>query len=202
MSSSVAPCRVSTTAMRRWMHAAGICLPCFCPWCPVTDFRARWRVARRMKRMDRVRFGRALGMGARAAARTAMEAVDAATAPSPAPSRSQNASQATSRPVSASRPTVLPPIGAAAARVMPAARAAASGVSGPFRTASRALWHELTGSFFALFALSFVVGAWHTRASAVSAIPNERYRFYAFCALALLFAYFSVSSFVRARRRD
>ena len=72
----------------------------------------------------------------------------------------------------------------------------------PMRNASRALWHEVTGSFFALFALSFAAGTWHSRALAVSAISAERHRFDAFCVLALLFAYFSVSSFLRARRRD
>ena len=71
----------------------------------------------------------------------------------------------------------------------------------PLKHASRALWHEVTGSFFALFAVSFSIAVWHTRANAISALPNDRYRFYAFCALVLLFAYFSVSSFVRARRR-
>ena len=59
---------------------------------------------------------------------------------------------------------------------------------------------ELTGSFFALFALSFTAATWKTRHNAVSAIPDDRHRFYAFCVLALLFGYFSVSSFVRARR--
>ena len=71
----------------------------------------------------------------------------------------------------------------------------------PVREASRALWHELTGSFFALFAFSFGVGVWHTRADAWSSIPMERHRFIAFCVMTLLFGYFSVSSFVRARKR-
>ncbi len=66
--------------------------------------------------------------------------------------------------------------------------------------ASRALWHELTGSFFALFALSFTLAMWKTRQTAVSTVPGDRYHFYAYCALALLFGYFSVSSFLRARR--
>jgi hypothetical protein len=77
-----------------------------------------------------------------------------------------------------------------------------AGAGAPFRKATRALWHEITGSFFALFALSFGAGAWHARAGAISPIPNDRYHFYAFCIFALVFGYFSISSFVRARRRD
>ena len=84
---------------------------------------------------------------------------------------------------------------------MPAARAAAVGVGTPFRKATSALWHEVTGSFFALFALSFAVGAWRMRAIAANTIPNDRFRLYAFSALALLFAYFSISNFMRAHRR-
>jgi len=99
------------------------------------------------------------------------------------------------------RATILPPE-RLAANVRPAARAAVKGVTAPFRKASRALWHELTGSFFALFALSFAGGVWHTRENAFSAVAEDRYRFYAFCFFSLLFAYFSVSNFLRARNRD
>jgi hypothetical protein len=164
---------------------------------------------RRMNRMDRVRFGRALGMGARAAARTAFEAVDAATAPSPTPRSSSQTAQTrstTSAPTPSprpaqSRPTVMPPL-RTAAQVLPAARAAAAGIGAPFRKATRALWHEITGSFFALFAFSFGLGIWHARASAVSPIVNDRYHFYAFCTFTVVFAYFSISSFLRARSKD
>jgi Na+-transporting NADH:ubiquinone oxidoreductase subunit NqrB len=78
--------------------------------------------------------------------------------------------------------------------------AARAGITAPLRRASRALWHELTGSFFALFAFSFSLGVWHSRANALSSLPADRHRFYGVCALALLFGYFAVSSFVRARR--
>lgn len=154
--------------------------------------------------MDRVRFGRVLGKGARMAARTAMEAVEAATAPDPNPQiippTTAQRNGAPRRPASQARPVAQPQV--LATRVAPAARAAAAGITTPFRRASRALWHELTGSFFALFAVSFAAGVWHTRADALSVIPNDRYRFYAFGAFALLFAYFSISSFLRARNRN
>lgn len=138
------------------------------------------------------------------AARTAFEAVDAATSPSPA---------TPSRPAAPPQPQVIPPrtepvvqrpvsrpVAATRPDFVQAAAAARQGVAAPLKRASRALWHELTGSFFALFALSFTAATWKTRHNAVSAIPDDRHRFYAFCVLALLFGYFSVSSFVRARR--
>lgn len=143
------------------------------------------------------------------AARTAMEAVEAATAPDPNPqiipptAAQRNTGRSPSRrPVSQARPIAQPQAQVLASRVAPAARAAAAGITTPLRRASRALWHELTGSFFALFAFSFAAGAWHTRSEALSAIPGDRYHFYAFGAFALLFAYFSISSFLRARKQN
>ena len=143
------------------------------------------------------------------AARTAMEAVEAATAPDPnpqiiPPTAAQRNTGGTPprRPASQAQPQIVAQPQVFASRVAPAARAAAAGITTPLRKASRALWHELTGSFFALFAFSFAAGAWHTRAEALSAIPNDRYRFYAFGGFALLFAYFSISSFLHARNRS
>ncbi|WP_156994058.1 hypothetical protein [Terriglobus sp. TAA 43] len=152
------------------------------------------------------------------AARTAFEAVDAATSPSPAtPSRPASPPRpqvippraepgeprSVSRPVAAARPDFAHAAAAARQGVAAAKQgvaAAKQGVAAPLKRASRALWHELTGSFFALFALSFTAAMWKTRHNAVSAVADDRYRFYFFCVLAVLFGYFSVSSFVRARR--
>ena len=155
--------------------------------------------------MDRERLGRVLGRGARLAARTAVEAVQAATAPEPVAAQQPRAA---TRPA---QPDILPPdrrsipsgppvraVRAAAA----AATAAKAGMASPLKSASKALWHELTGSFFGLFAASFTIAVWQTRANAVSPVPADRYRFAAFCALALLFAYFSVSNFRRAKKRS
>jgi hypothetical protein len=188
--------------------------------------------------MDRVRLGRVLGKGARLAARTAMEVVDAASAPSPQPAQSRPSAQAGPSPQAQPRSsaqsearspgqaqsqprtvTIEPPVRAprsgsteqprraegvsfASTPLRPAIAAARASFTAPFRRASRALWHELTGSFFALFAFSFAVGLWHSRANALSSLPADRHRFYAFCALTLLFGYFAISSFVRAKRES
>ena len=153
-----------------------------------------------------------------------MEAVDAASSPSPQPTKARPPVQP--RPPGQVRPpvqaqprtvTIETPVRAARSGragqprrtegvpflltpLRPAIAAARAGITAPLRRASRALWHELTGSFFALFAFSFSVGLWHSRANAFSSLPADRHRFYAFCALTLLFGYFAVSSFVRAKQ--
>ena len=68
----------------------------------------------------------------------------------------------------------------------------------PFSAAGRALWHEVTGLFFALFALFFAQGVWHQR-HAWQLGPEHRH-FEIDLAMAVLFLYFSVSAFVHSRR--
>jgi hypothetical protein len=133
------------------------------------------------------------------AARTAFEAVDAATSPSPNPPAATPRQPEVIPPRPVSRPVSRP--AAVSPNLSKAVSSATAGVAAPLKRASRALWYELTGSFFALFALSFAGATWKTRANAVSTIPDDRHRFYAFCVLALLFGYFSISSFLRARKR-
>ena len=69
------------------------------------------------------------------------------------------------------------------------------------REASRALWLEVTGSFFALFALVFAAAAWRLRGYLHSAVPQDHWRFAAICVVCCLFGWFAVSSFLSARRR-
>ncbi len=153
------------------------------------------------------------------AARTAMEAVDAAMAepaagnqkppaPRPAPRFETPVSrtQTSSAPIGVIEPppsrSVPRAAAVQAARLSPAARAATGKVAGPLRAASRALWLEVTGSFFALFAITFGGGAWRLRASITAAAPGaNRHNFYIFLIMAMLFGYFSVSSFLRANKR-
>ena len=65
--------------------------------------------------------------------------------------------------------------------------------------AGRMLWHEVTGVFFALFALFFAQGVWRTHAAWHQGAEHQHFVLY--LAMAALFAYFSVSSFVRSRRK-
>lgn len=132
------------------------------------------------------------------AARTAYEALDAATSPEPrvmsGPSKPvARASQATAHRVSVLRPD-MPRATASTRPGRPRA-----GMFAPVRRASRAVSLEVTGSFFALFALSFSVGMWHARAE-LHAGAHGMARFAAYGLISLFFMYCAVSSFVRAKR--
>ncbi|HET9086369.1 MAG TPA: hypothetical protein VFN53_02485 [Acidobacteriaceae bacterium] len=68
----------------------------------------------------------------------------------------------------------------------------------PFTHAVRALWHEITGLFFGIFALFFAQGLWRVRYAWQSG-PEHRH-FIVYLIVMILFAYFSVTSFVSSRR--
>ena len=71
---------------------------------------------------------------------------------------------------------------------------------GPFVHAGSVLWLEVTGLFFALFSLFFIQGAYRLRAEWRSGPNHGRMLIYA--AIALVFLYFAVSSFYRARKKQ
>lgn len=68
----------------------------------------------------------------------------------------------------------------------------------PFAHASRMLWLEVTGLFFALFTLFFAVNLWRLHKNWQAGPDHKRFLLYALCTV--LFSYFTVSSFVRAKR--
>jgi hypothetical protein len=164
--------------------------------------------------MDRVRLGRALGFGARAAAKTLVQAADAAMSPNPKSPATQ-----TPRPAQTSLPTQP-----AAAAHQPATSSrpsagnviTATGRMGraawePVKRHSRELWLQMTGAFFALLACSMAGGMWAMRESARSAFAAARtshavlwgqnaLKFYLAAAAFLMFAYFAISNFIRAAR--
>jgi hypothetical protein len=155
--------------------------------------------SRYTRRMDRVRFGRALGTGARAAAKSMLSAAEAAAAPSPSAS------------TPASRPAVKAPDRPIASRMqIPDPKVVKSQVHNlkrsvwsPFAKFSTVLWLEVTGLFFAIFALITGEQVWKWRAAArlPPSAPGAQ-RLYVYAALFMLFGYFTISSFVRARRRQ
>lgn len=168
--------------------------------------------------MDSVRFGRALGIGARLAAKTMVEAVDAAASPSP--TAATDAQRAAPRR-DAARPHVqelplldgdLPVHDTVREHVEPVAakrslrrggRRFGEAVWAPLARLSGVLWLEVTGVFFGLFALSSAVGAWRLRGewhrSAANATGHSHLLMT--LAVAVVFGYFCASSFVRARQR-
>jgi len=169
--------------------------------------------------MDSVRFGRALGVGARAAAKTLVTAVDAATSPNPSAAREKRSAGEVPAAASASVPAAgkVEPSGVRqqAARTTAQVRQTGQGlkegskrfrrsVSGPLARLSGALWLELTGVFFGIFAVFAAGGAWKMRAALheTSANHDASMRFMIAAGMAALFGYFCASSFVRANRRS
>lgn len=166
--------------------------------------------------MDSVRLGRALGVGARAAAKTLVTAVDAATAPNPS---KPSASQANSRP-QAARPAqtnarsgneILGQVSRAAEQISQTSNGLSRGgkqlsqsVWNPLKRLSGVLWLEFTGVFFGLFALSAATAAWKLRGALHETATNHdaRTHFLMAVGMATLFTYFCVSSFVRAKRKE
>jgi uncharacterized integral membrane protein len=71
---------------------------------------------------------------------------------------------------------------------------------GPLMHVSGTLWLEITGLFFALFAVFFAQNAIKVRAAYLHG--PEHTHFVLYLILTLVFCWFTVSSFLKARRRD
>jgi hypothetical protein len=166
--------------------------------------------------MDRVRFGRALGYGARHAIKAVASAVDAAAAESPA---KKSAPAAVARPQAAAQPQILTPGAPRAATkvagVAAQARSTSKGVKrgtkrfgeavwGPFVRLSGVLWLEVTGVFFGIFALVAAGAIWKFRGDWHSTATNGEGHQTLLAAVVMLvvFGYFCLSSFMRAKRRE
>jgi hypothetical protein len=174
--------------------------------------------------MDSVRFGRVLGIGARLAAKTMVSAVDAATSPNPsAEAKAKPSAAASSGSAAASASTAASGKGGAAAgrlgeqavrttaQVRQTGRGLKEGgrrfgeaVWGPFVKVSGALWLELTGVFFGIFAVFAGGNAWKMRWALHGTAANHEVHVHLLIsvAMAAVFGYFCVSSFVKANRRS
>ena len=150
--------------------------------------------------MDRVRFGRALGYGARHAAKTVMQAVDAATAPSAAtPAATPTKARVTGAEAGARVAAAPETLRRASAQ----AKVAGKSVWSPLAQFSSVLWLQVTGSFFLLIAAFFGEGLWKTRSAVHLSIHTpEAEKFWVYAAAFAAFGYFGVSNFVRAWRRE
>lgn len=131
--------------------------------------------------MKAEKIGRVLGTGVRVAGRMAGERI---AGPEPAGSTEAGSAKRQQTPKA------------------PATRRLARGAGGflrPFARVGNALWLEVTGVFFLLFALGFVRAMWWLRASAPD--RPEHWKFWGSAAMAAVFAYLAASSFWRARRK-
>src|ERR1700757_5308791 len=70
----------------------------------------------------------------------------------------------------------------------------------PFAHASGVLWLEVTGLFFGIFMLFFGMNAYKLRHQ--WAIGPDHQRFLVYTVVTMVFAYFTFSSFYRARRKE
>lgn len=151
--------------------------------------------------MEPNRFGRKLGIGVRVASRMVKERA--------AQANNKSASQAASQAAAAAkppepRPSAPPPrptknYAEPARRIGVGTRRFGKAIGGPLAHISGTLWLEITGLFFALFAVFFGQNAWRTRASALHGSEHAHFLLYAI--VTLVFVYFCVSSFIKASRR-
>ncbi|WP_158790277.1 hypothetical protein [Granulicella sp. L60] len=167
--------------------------------------------------MDSVRFGRALGIGARAAAKTLVTAVDAATSPNPSAvgaakgaSGSSSGSRSSASKAQASGERVAQQVARKATQVQQTRKGLKEGGKrfgeaawGPVAKLSGVLWLEVTGVFFGVFALFAGGGVWKLRGSLHDIGSNHKDHVHLLLSslMAAVFGYFCVSSFVKANRR-
>ncbi len=136
--------------------------------------------------------GRALGIGARLAAQRIL--------PQPAPPRTADEQRAASKARLRKAEMVGRQTRTVSQNVGRGSRNFGRALWNPFAHASSILWLEVTGMFFALFAVLFLQHLWTLRTS-YRAGP-EHTHFLVYAGFALLFLYFAGSSFVRARARS
>jgi hypothetical protein len=164
--------------------------------------------------MEPRKVGRTLGIGVRVASNMLRERVEQArqAAPpvaAPSPDTASSAPPAspigTPRPPSSSRASSVSgrPAGAdvtnKVANAKRGVRAFGQALLTPFTHAGGILWLEITGLFFALFAFFFAQSVYRLRG--VWNQPGQQSHLLLYAVLAIGFGWFSVSSFVRARRK-
>ena len=133
--------------------------------------------------MEPKKVGRTLGIGVRVASNMLRQRVE------------QAAEARNSRP-----PAPSPPLSTRVVTAKRGVKAFGQGLLGPFTHAGKLLWLEITGLFFALFALYFAQNVYRVRAAWRQGPEHSHLLLY--CALAAAFAWFSFSSFARAYRRS
>src|SRR5580658_1154124 len=145
--------------------------------------------------MEPKKVGRTLGIGLRVASNMVRERVERASASVPTPSTAGNGSP---KPTATSNRSV--PISHRVSTAKRGAKAFGQALLGPFTHAGGVLWLEITGLFFALFALFFVQSVYRVRFAWRQGPEHAHLLLYVF--LAAVFVWFSVSSFTRAYRKS
>lgn len=135
--------------------------------------------------------GRKFGIGVRVASKMLLDRAAQSTPPPAAAEVSKPTQQAMSQPqVYAGR-------GKAVAK---GTRKFWEALWKPLAHAGGVLWLEVTGLFFGVFTLFFGMNTWKLRRE--WAIGPDHQRFLVYTVVTLVFAYFTFSSFYRARRKE
>jgi hypothetical protein len=146
--------------------------------------------------MEPKKVGRTLGIGVRVASNMLRQRVEQAAAAHPGPVEAGNG-----RPAAAPRPTpISPSLSSRAATAKRGAKAFGQALLGPFTHAGSVLWLEISGLFFALFALFFVQSIYRVRTAWRQGPEHTHLLLYVL--LAAVFVWFSLSSFTRAYRKS
>ena len=146
--------------------------------------------------MEPKKVGRTLGIGVRVASNMLRQRVEQAAAAHPGPVEAGNG-----RPPAPPRPApVKPSLSSRATTAKRGAKAFGQALLGPFTHAGSILWLEITGLFFALFALFFVQSVYRVRTAWRQGPEHTHLLLYVF--LAAVFVWFSFSSFSRAYRKS
>jgi Na+/H+-translocating membrane pyrophosphatase len=150
--------------------------------------------------MEPKKVGRALGIGVRVAGNMVRERVERAAAAHPVPAAAAPSAHPDAAVAGNRRTVPAPGLSAKAATVKRGAKAFGQALLGPFTHAGGILWLEITGLFFALFALFFVQSVYRVLTAWRQGADHAHLLLYA--VLAIAFAWFSVSSFARAYRKS
>jgi len=151
-------------------------------------------------------FGKRMGIGVRVAGRIAKKRFEEKSAATPTgqsqsvplPNLGQMHAQVTAQVNSQVREATRE----VAKKTPRYARAAGRGAGAffrPFRRVGGILWLEVTGFFFALFALYFATDLWRIRQNYAQGPQHQHFLISA--AMLILFAYLSASSFWRTKRK-
>ncbi|HTZ89878.1 MAG TPA: hypothetical protein VMA71_06035 [Alloacidobacterium sp.] len=135
--------------------------------------------------------GRKFGIGVRIASKMLLDRAAQGNPPSPAADAARPAQQA--KPQS----QVYAVRGKAVAK---GTRKFGEAVWKPFAHASGVLWLEVTGLFFGIFTLFFGINTYKLRHE--WAIGPDHQRFLVYTVVTVVFAYFTFSSFYRARKKE
>lgn len=158
------------------------------------------RVFTTINAVDKVKLGRALGKGARGAAHSLWEAAEAVAAEDP--NAKAKAAAAANR-VAEAHATLTDAKQHIRKAAVAGAKQGGRSALAPVKKFTSVVLLQVTGCFFALFALALGQATWKSRAGfSNGAGPDLTHKAWLYAALCALFLYFAVSSFLRARRRE